>query len=308
MQFSSLRAVDDIDELFPETPDWETDVKQMSRGALGYRETILSLPGVEISWEYLAQKIRSYQWMQKTGFFMGMACDAQVLPVWKGNEVSPKQVLVFGNGEQDVILYPGTRVLNVYIAPELAEPAGLMHVAPGLWNTHPFALRRFIDVCRRETKGLGQTRQATLLEKARSIRLADWITETVPTVLDSPTGIMPGNSYKIFRRAEAILEAEGWCEARHIDDMAKALDVPRRSLHRAFKDWSGLGPKGYIRLVQLHNFRRNLKTLQQESSVTAAAIDAGFDHLGRAARYYQEHFGELPRQTRERQSTSALAS
>ncbi|MCV6583895.1 MAG: helix-turn-helix domain-containing protein [Marinibacterium sp.] len=89
--------------------------------------------------------------------------------------------------------------------------------------------------------------------------------------------------------------------------MADAIGASRRTMHRAFKDLFGVGPKGYLRLVRLHRFRQSL--LQgPDACVTDAALDAGLGHFGRAARYYREQFGELPRDTLERTAQTRTLS
>lgn len=298
------RTVDDIDEMFTSpSADWEFEITQLTRGSLGYRATVVTLPGISLLWEHIQQTLRSYQLKLRPGFFIGAAFAYRQRPVWKGQEINPDQVVVFGSQEQDFILHAGTLLLTVDIAPEIARPIGIMDLPAGIWNTHPRELQTFYWWCRRVAWLMAPARGRAPVTDDSKLRLARKIEARIVALLDHPVDVGPHSSYHVLRRAEAMLEANGWHEPLAVDDLAQSLGMSRRTLHRAFKEIVNMGPKSYMRLVQLHNFRRKLKLPEDNGSVTEAALDAGFDHFGRAARYYKDHFGELPRVTRARTLT-----
>lgn len=95
------------------------------------------------------------------------------------------------------------------------------------------------------------------------------------------------------------------CEffARHVQDedigvldLCNHLRISRRTLQYSFEDVLGMTPLNYVRTVRLNTARKLLMSSPQES-IQGAALDAGFNHLGRFSKYYQEFFGELPSQT-----------
>lgn len=95
------------------------------------------------------------------------------------------------------------------------------------------------------------------------------------------------------------------CEffARHIHDegfgvldLCNYLRISRRTLQYSFEDVLGMTPLNYLRSVRLNTARKLLMRSPLEP-VQGAALDAGFSHLGRFSKYYQEFFGELPSQT-----------
>jgi AraC family ethanolamine operon transcriptional activator len=95
------------------------------------------------------------------------------------------------------------------------------------------------------------------------------------------------------------------CEffARHIHeeevgviDLCNHLRISRRTLQYSFEHVLGMTPLHYLRSVRL-NTARTLLIRSPLEPVHGAALDAGFSHLGRFSKYYQEFFGELPSQT-----------
>jgi AraC-like DNA-binding protein len=59
-------------------------------------------------------------------------------------------------------------------------------------------------------------------------------------------------------------------------------------------------PFQYFRLRALDRARIRLATGAQGTTIDGIALDAGFNHQGRFARYYLDAFGELPSATLRR--------
>ncbi|MFB3303344.1 helix-turn-helix domain-containing protein [Pseudomonas sp. AMR01] len=79
-------------------------------------------------------------------------------------------------------------------------------------------------------------------------------------------------------------------------DLCNHLRISRRTLQYSFEDVLGMTPLNYVRSVRL-NTARNLLISSPQDTIQGAALDAGFSHLGRFSKYYNEFFGELPSQT-----------
>ena len=80
-----------------------------------------------------------------------------------------------------------------------------------------------------------------------------------------------------------------------VGEMVEAVGMSERTLSRYFNEQYGVSPYHYARLKRLEAVR---KTLAMETSapglVTNAALEQGFDHLGRFSKEFREHFGLLP--------------
>ena len=83
-----------------------------------------------------------------------------------------------------------------------------------------------------------------------------------------------------------------------IEDLCARLRTSRRTLQNSFRQVTGASPLVYLRHLRLNAVRRRLMaTTAGELSVSQAAIDGGFDHLGRFAGSYRALFGETPSRT-----------
>lgn len=300
MSFPWHRYVDDIDALFTPSNDWDFEVIQLGAGQLGYRACTAELPGVTLTWERLNQSMRSYQLMRQNVFFAGFVLATKSPVLWKGQEIYPDTPLIFGSLEQDMVLPAESLLLTIEILPDVAEPIGLMGLAPGVWHSNPQALTKFHASCRQVAQMLAHTQGLWAPDQPHRQAMGERIVQQFLTLLEQPANVLPTRQYEIMNRTENFLTSSGWNEGHCVNDLALAIGVSRRTMHRAFKDLVGIGPKGYLRLVRLHRFRQTLAQGDACSSVTEAALISGFDHFGRAARYYREQFGELPKQTRKR--------
>ena len=84
-------------------------------------------------------------------------------------------------------------------------------------------------------------------------------------------------------------------EPLRIEDICLAAGVSVRTLHRCFKELYDVGPIQYARIRRLNEIRRILRNgSPEEVTVTEAAMDYGFGHLGKFSAAYKSMFGELP--------------
>ena len=83
-----------------------------------------------------------------------------------------------------------------------------------------------------------------------------------------------------------------------LSDIATAAGVPERTLNDAFRRFEEVSPMRYLRDLRLDRVRARLLGPGPRVSVTTAALEAGFGHLGRFAEAYADRFGESPSTTR----------
>jgi AraC-like DNA-binding protein len=104
----------------------------------------------------------------------------------------------------------------------------------------------------------------------------------------------------IVRRAETFFR-EHLGEAVSISQLSTVVGVSERSLRNAFYQVCTTSPKKYLRLCQLHQVRRTLRSAPDDhAAVTVAATRHGFYELGRFAGQYRMVFGEPPSVTLHR--------
>lgn len=115
-------------------------------------------------------------------------------------------------------------------------------------------------------------------------------------------GTNPNSYARIVARARDYIH-ENLGEPISIDDIAAAAFTSRRTLLRAFTEILDDTPRSYVRRLRLHRIRHELASdAERVCSIALVANEWGISDLGRMAGWYQELFGELPRQTHSLQS------
>lgn len=88
-----------------------------------------------------------------------------------------------------------------------------------------------------------------------------------------------------------------------VKDLAAGVKVSERTLRTAFKEYFGVGPLCYFKLIQLHEVHRALKAEDPEAvAVSHVLLQQGVWEFGRFASRYRQVFGELPSETLWRQN------
>ncbi|MDZ3992542.1 helix-turn-helix domain-containing protein [Pseudomonas sp. Teo4] len=128
-------------------------------------------------------------------------------------------------------------------------------------------------------------------------RLMGSIQEISLSETDAGLQVLPPSTraYIVDRSCELLFENFS-NEEFGVLEMCNHLKVSRRTLQYSFESIMGMSPSNYVRTVRL-NIARKLLLLSPHDKIQGAALDAGFSHLGRFSKYYQEFFGELPSQT-----------
>ena len=87
-----------------------------------------------------------------------------------------------------------------------------------------------------------------------------------------------------------------------LDEICKPAGMKRRTVQKYFHETYGMGPTEYFRVRRLNGTRSDL--INGASSVSEVALRWEFNHLGRFAGRYKSHFGESPKETRDRFAVS----
>lgn len=132
---------------------------------------------------------------------------------------------------------------------------------------------------------------------SEAIRLVSSIQEIMLSENDQGVHSLPPSTraYIVDRSCELLFENFA-DEEFGVLEMCNHLRVSRRTLQYSFESIMGMSPSNYIRTVRL-NIARKFLLLAPQEKIQGAALDAGFSHLGRFSKYYNDFFGELPSET-----------
>ena len=101
------------------------------------------------------------------------------------------------------------------------------------------------------------------------------------------------------RRALALM-VNSMDEPPSITRLALESGLSKRTLHRVVRREFGLSPMALSRRIRLVEVRAKLEAPKADTTVTAAACQWGFTHLGRFAGEYATEFRERPSETLRR--------
>ncbi len=118
--------------------------------------------------------------------------------------------------------------------------------------------------------------------------------------------VSPAMRYRILRNADELLRSR-LDDPPSLRELCELVHASERTLHHAFQESFGMGPKSYLRAMRLGAARTRL--MRGEGPVTEIATSLGFFHLGRFAVEYHQMFEETPSETlRNARSTATAAS
>ncbi len=100
-----------------------------------------------------------------------------------------------------------------------------------------------------------------------------------------------------LRRAQAFIYANTG-EPIRLVDIATSADMNVRTLQKGFQRAFGKSPMKVLHEARLDAAHYDLTARRDPPSVTDAAYQNGFSHLGRFSRDYKARFGHLPSETR----------
>src|SRR5579872_5717444 len=101
------------------------------------------------------------------------------------------------------------------------------------------------------------------------------------------------------RAIENYLEAN-WSRPIVLEDLAREIGVPLRTIFHAFKTSRSYTPMAFLHRIRLEQARRMLLAPDAATSVGAVGRKCGFKNPGHFAQYYREAFNELPSLTLSR--------
>ncbi len=100
------------------------------------------------------------------------------------------------------------------------------------------------------------------------------------------------------KRVQDYLRANA-AEPVTADQMALVAGVSLRSLYAGFKEYCGVSPMQYLRMLRLDGARQSLLH-DPDCNIASIAMRWGFGHLGRFSNEYKLRFGESPSQSARR--------
>ena len=304
-------TTDDVDEMVAHLAKAGSDNEeiQLTAGRLGFRASVIELPGVSIRWNRFGQSLLFRQVIQREAFRFGFLLERSPplhhsgihIPAGQGILQAPLSEHEYVNGRQ-------TESLIVSVSLEIAQKLG-WHLSSDV--THKFQATTRNALIRQCRKITATAKCSAPIDRFDELALRDDLLDHLTRAVepwmrvknkDGSEGQSNRAAYYVFRRAVKAVAQNQW-ESLSIPALAEYVKVSERTLYRAFDRWVGIGPYEFFTLSRLHAFRRDLVTGDpHRGKIARAARINGFDELSRLAQNYKRHFGELPSETLAKRS------
>lgn len=283
-------------------PEWNQRYWQMSPGVMRSSLSEWSAAGVHVFRKWMNQRV-----VQQGGLPRGQLCLALLGNVpadgmrVQGREFRMGDLLLLRGGEEFEIQRPaGVELLSVTF--DAATFAGYLEAArlpdASRKTTAEVVVRlaaQAFDALRRALLGQlsgAAPRDAQALMRAARESLAG--ATKVPAQRASSV-----TAARIVKACQEIVLTEHRDQPLRIGELCRRLRTSRRTVQGSFNLVAGTSPVVYLRNLRLNAARRRLMSSPADAlSVSQAATEAGFDHLGHFAGGYKALFGELPSRTR----------
>lgn len=102
--------------------------------------------------------------------------------------------------------------------------------------------------------------------------------------------------HRLAKQAEEYIR-EHFRHPVSMTSLCNELNARERTIQQGFRERFGMSFNEYVKMLRLNAVRKALVSASREDSVTAIALDFGFNHMGRFSAAYKKHFGESPSAT-----------
>ncbi|TNF86633.1 MAG: AraC family transcriptional regulator [Gammaproteobacteria bacterium] len=303
MQMSTLRLpdADSIVSFYEQTTGMQPDYVQLSTGPGGLTNKVVELDGVTLIWAKANGRARWRDQITDSGFQFGCMVDSQGPVKLLGREIEPNEAAVWLPGQEvDYVLEGPYLSLEIGVNELLIEERGWTPSGGPLANVPEQVMTSLVQACTTISKETLEPSPSDAAEQR------DRILTLLDAALDPWHRGMEESSQsnrKDFRFRQLVRNAERFMDALageplNLSDLAEHTGASRRTLHRAYQNQLGVGPRRYYELKRLSMLRSKLKRANAtEHTITELATKLGFHDLGRLAGTYRRLYGEYPRET-----------
>lgn len=285
---------------------WNQEYVQVSNGRFRGSVDSITIDGIRLFDERMNQRVLQKGATPDDVLAIGMPLRLAESAILCGVVCSEEDLHIFsGSGEFEYLSPPGFAFIGIEIpltqdvlqqfddADFISKRRGqeIRKISVGLGKAN--ALREAI-LCLFEL----QKRDPSILEHSHQLRRT-----LVSSIVDIMQAGDPGsdsdrsnNAWKLIRRMRDVVVENPDCPIS-MTDLASSLGTSRRSIQYACQSILHTTAVDYLRTIRLNRVRMELAW---RPTVTYAAAEWGFWHLGNFARDYQRLFGELPSDTHRR--------
>ena len=288
-----LDVFDDFHLHGASAPEWAQRYTQLSSGHMRSALVETTVPGLQVFRKWMSERVAQQGCLPVGQLCFAMLAGAGMGQPWmQGRELGDNLLFVLRAGQEFMLQRPPGMVL-LACSFNAEDFRRLLDARP--WPPAAVALLSKSTV---QVPGpVLQALRATLLGKPSALGAFAALTAVfeAATVPVQRTG--SASAGYIVAECHRLV-AGGGDDPAAIDTLCRRLRISQRSLQNGFRQVAETTPVNYLRSLRLNAVRqRLLATPSGALSVSQAAGDEGFEHLGHFGSRYRHLFGELPSQT-----------
>ncbi len=135
-----------------------------------------------------------------------------------------------------------------------------------------------------------------------SFEVENFVIQLLKLMMDSKLSlneVSNASRLEILRQAESCMHmSEG--DSVTIKEIAEKVGVSERTLLYSFKKRYGIGPKGFMKILNLNKVYIQLRN-EEDNTISAIARENGFWHMGQFVKDYKALFCEVPSLTAKKE-------
>jgi AraC-like DNA-binding protein len=305
----------DFEALRDVTQDSQSKVMQLARGRMNGSITHLALdPTFGIAFGDFSKAVSAEGMLSPTRWHLGLLTRTDGPAVGHHTEFAVGDMLVAAPGQtRHVIFRNNTEYFTTMIEPQelqaflgnkpgayelmLKQPFSVLHVTPAEAKRNINLLKPILDTL--TTEGAVMPDDAVAFYKRNILCLLTAKVREAYHDLHQKKRQHLASHEKLVREMIHYINEAGM-RPIHISELCEHFGVHRRTLHRAFHEVVGIGPVKFMRKKRLNEVHTVLREARGNATIHDIARDHGFLELGRFSGAYRRMFGELPKQTRQR--------
>lgn len=305
--FYIRQKFDDFEQFNEEVKSWSLDFKQLDAGKFKGELMIMEMEHLQLLSAKFNRKFDQEVVTPKGYRTFVIPADQKQSFKWRGYDIdSNKLLIVPKSGEMDAISSPGFNVYTISISEHMIE-AYRQSLGFHKLNLIDSGLEvvdfnsQSMNILRQQLQYLiSQVNDhAEIIHKKAFQKI---FTDEVPSILLKNLvnfkSIKPIPSKRIrdisLSKAIDYINSCG-SELPTVMELCLIAGASQRTLEYAFKEKYGIGPKDYMKKLQLNKVFKMLKSADpNKTKILNIAYKNGFSHMGQFGHDYKNFFGELP--------------
>lgn len=282
--------------------EWNIDFIQLGSGRFKGKLTQVLAPNFQMAYAHFNTKVKQEGSSPPSHWTFAFVNDIGLN--WRNFEVKPESIIVYApNSKINAVSDEDFDVYTFSISEEalmdIARKKGVSSFVEKLNQIEILETNSPLWADLREALKSAVAKFEEQAENSESFEnvfaLAPFVKNLLTLMIHSEkSAIQVSNASRleVLSNAEALMNIHD-SGSIHIKEIASRVGVSERTLLYSFKKRYGIGPKAFMKIINLNRVYVDLRT-ESETTISSIAREHGFWHLGQFVKDFKEMFDEVP--------------